>query len=163
MFPLFNYKYKIPQENDLGAFGVKRKYDIHTGVDLYCNHGDVVLSIEEGEVLAIKPFTGEIAGFPWWNDTWGIAIKGKSGIINYGEVKPKKSLKEGDFVKEGDIIGIVIPVLKKDKGKVPSTSMLHLELYNSYNGEWVEWELGNKKPDNLEDPTNLLISLYKNI
>jgi len=87
MFPLFNYKYKIPQENDLGAFGVKRKYDIHTGVDLYCNHGDVVLSIEEGEVLAIKPFTGEIAGFPWWNDTWGIAIKGKSGIINYGEVK----------------------------------------------------------------------------
>lgn len=41
--------------------------------------------------------------------------------------------------------------------------MLHLELYNNYNGEWVEWELGNKKPDNLEDPTNLLISLYKNI
>jgi len=64
--------------------------------------------------------------------------------------------KVNDIVKEGDTIGYVTPVLKEDKRKVPSTSMLHLELYNNYNGKWVEWTLDKPKPNNLEDPTKLL-------
>ena len=163
MFPLKNYKYDIPKADDLGAFGVKRKFDTHTGVDLYCNESDVVFAIEDGEVLAIRPFTGEIAGFPWWNDTWAVAIKGASGIINYGEVHPWEKWRVGDKIKEGEFIGFVIPVLKVDKGKVPSTSMLHLELYNDYNGEWIEWTLNTPQPSNLLDPTGLLVTELKKI
>lgn len=161
MFPLRNYQYQIPVEEDLGAFGVTRKYDIHTGVDLYCNEGDPVYAIEDGVIIDIKPFTGEIAGFPWWNDTWAIAIAGPSGIINYGEIKPE-AFEEGDIVKEGTLLGHVIPVLKEDKGKVPSISMLHVELYKNYNGGWIEWSLGTPRPSRLLDPTWLLKAHLKN-
>ena len=157
MFPLKNYKYEIPKVDDLGAFGVKRKFDTHTGVDLYCNKGDIVFAIEEGTIVAIKPFTGEIAGFPWWNDTWALAVAGKSGIINYGEVYPWEKWSVGDKINEGDFVGFVIPVLKVDKGKVPSTRMLHLELYHEYNGEWIAWELDSPQPANLLNPTELLL------
>lgn len=163
MFPIKDYKYEIPQGEALGAFGVKRKFDTHTGVDLYCNEGDWVHAIEDGTIIAIEPFTGEIAGFPWWNDTYAVAIKGVSGIINYGEIYPRVGWYVGYKIKEGEIIGHVIPVLKEDKGKVPSTSMLHLELYTKYDGRWVEWTLNTPQPDNLLDPTNLLLKNLESI
>ncbi len=156
MFPLKNYKHEVPLGDDLGAFGVIRKHDIHTGIDLYCNEGDEVYAIEDGEVLAIKPFTGEIAGFPWWNDTYAVAVKGKSGVINYGEIQPDDKLNVGDKITEGTPLGHVIPVLKKDKGKVPSMNMLHLELYEEYNDHWIEWQLDTPQPENLKNPTDLL-------
>lgn len=162
MFPLKGYKYEIPTGQDLGAFGVVRKHDIHTGVDLYCNEGDLVFAIEDGMVVAVRPFTGEIAGFPWWRDTWAIAVVGRSGIINYGEIKPSE-FRVGDKIKEGAILGHVIPVLKEEKGKVPSINMLHLEIYNEYSGKWLEWSLNTEKPSNLEDPTNLLLFLKKGV
>jgi murein DD-endopeptidase MepM/ murein hydrolase activator NlpD len=158
MFPIKNYKYEIPKGDDLGAFGVKRKFDTHTGVDLYCNEGDSVYAIEDGKIIAIEPFTGEIAGFPWWNNTYALAILGLSGVINYGEIQPLSNLKVGDTIKSGDELGNVVPVLKKDKGKVPSTSMLHLELYSQYTGKWIEWTLNTPQPENLLNPTNLLLS-----
>jgi murein DD-endopeptidase MepM/ murein hydrolase activator NlpD len=161
MFPLKNYPYQIPEKDDLGAFGVKRKHDIHTGVDLYCKEGETVYAIEDGIVIAIEPFTGEIAGFPWWNDTYAMAIQGASGIINYGEIQPLLDVKVGDAISEGAVLGHVIPVLKKDKGKVPSTSMLHLELYNEYTGNWIEWALDKDKPVNIQDPTTLLKEEFK--
>jgi len=156
MFPLKNYKYEIPIGNELGAFGVTRKHDIHTGVDLYCNEGDEVFAIEDGEVVAIEWFTGEKVQMPWWNNTQAIAIKSRSGTINYGEVIANETLKVGDIVNEGYLLGKVVPVLLKDKGKVPSTSMLHLELYNKYEGDWALWSLGESQPVNLADPTSLL-------
>ena len=156
MFPLKNYKYEIPEGDALGAFGVKRKFDVHTGVDLYCEEGDLVYAIEDGEVVAVMPFTGDIAGFPWWNNTYAIAISGASGIINYGEIQPDVLIKPTDKITKGTILGYVIPVLKVDKGKVPSTSMLHVELYNEYEGFWTEWELDKDQPENLENPTELL-------
>jgi murein DD-endopeptidase MepM/ murein hydrolase activator NlpD len=160
MFPLKDYKYSIPTGTDLGAFGVSRKFDIHTGVDLYCEPFADVIAIEDGEIIAIEWFTGEVVDMPWWNNTKAIAIKGKSGVINYGEVVPHENLKVGDKVKEGDLIGWVATVLKKDKGKVPSITMLHIELYSEYNGDWCLWELDEEKPINLLDPTELLIKQY---
>lgn len=148
----------MPQDTDLGAFGVKRKYDVHTGVDLYCEEGDFVYAIEAGVVIAIQPFTGPSVGLPWWNDTSAVAIKGASGIIVYGEIDPFYYMYVGDTINEGDILGRVIPVLKTDKSKVPSTTMLHIELYSSYTGKWAEWPLGESKPNELENPTGLLIS-----
>jgi len=154
--PLANYKYNLPIGDDLGAFGVERKHDIHTGIDLYCDKYAEVHSMEDGIIVAIEWFTGPMVNMPWWNDTMAIAIKGNSGTINYGEVNVFEGLKVGDTVTEGQVIGLVVPVLKTDKGKVPSTSMLHLELYTEYNGKWVMWELGQPQPDNLLNPTSLL-------
>jgi murein DD-endopeptidase MepM/ murein hydrolase activator NlpD len=155
-FPLKQYNYEIPTGDHFGAFGTTRKFDMHTGVDMYCKEGDEVVAMEDGEVIAIEWFTGEPVDMPWWNDTKAIAIKGKSGTINYGEVLPHEDLKVGDKVTEGQLLGWVTPVLKKDKGKVPSTSMLHLELYTEYNGDWVLWEVGAPQPSNLLDPTEML-------
>ncbi len=155
-FPLNNFKYEIPINDDLGAFGVIRKFDRHTGIDLYCQPNDEVYAIENGEIVAIEWFTGEPVGMPWWNDTMAIAVKGDSGTINYCELIPLNGLKVGDKISEGQVLGNITPVLKKDKGKVPSTSMLHLELYTQYEGKWVEWSLDKDKPDNLLDPTELL-------
>lgn len=156
MFPLKNYEYDLPTDNHLGAFGTPRKFDVHTGIDLYTTKDSEVFAIEDGEIVAIEWFTGAMVKMPWWNDTQAIAIKGKSGVINYGEVQPHYDIMIGDIVKEGDLIGWVIPVLKKDKGKVPSTSMLHLELYAEYNGKWCTWELGEDQPKNLLNPLEIL-------
>lgn len=156
-FPLNNYLYNIPLNNDLGAFGVIRKFDIHTGVDLYCFENDEVFAMEDGEIVGIEWFTGEIVGMPWWNNTMAVAVKGKHGVINYCELFPADGLVLGTKIQEGQLIGHIIPVLKKDKGKVPSTSMLHLELYSDYDGNWVEWILGKDKPINLMNPTEMLI------
>lgn len=157
-FPLKNYKHQIPIEADLGAFGVVRKFDNHTGIDLYCEDGDEVFAMEDGEVIAIEWFTGEAVGMPWWNNTKAIAVRGKTGTFNYCELIPTNNLRVGDKVFEGQILGNITSVLKKDKGKVPSTSMLHLELYKEYNGEWVLWEIDTPQPSNLLDPTQLLIN-----
>ena len=153
MFPLKKYEYIIPDSSMCGGYGFKRKYDTHTGVDLYCNDGDNVYCIEGGVVVDICEFTG-VNESPWWEDTYAIVIKGKSGFILYGEIIPESNFKIGSDVKEGDLIGNVKRVLKKDKGVTP-TSMLHLKLYNDYT-EPVWWI--DEKTKNLKDITKLLWS-----
>lgn len=161
-FPLKDFKYKIPKGEDFGAFAVKRKYDIHTGIDLYCEEDSEVFAIEDGEIVKIDWFTGEKIDMPWWNNTMAIAISGHLGVIVYGELLPINTLKVGDKVNKGDLLGFIKPVLKTNKGKVPSTSMLHLELFSEFNGEWIEWNLDKTKPENLLDPTEILESLLNN-
>ena len=159
MFPLKNYNYELPKDNDLGAFGTPRKFDVHTGIDLYCKMNDEVFSIEDGEIVAIEWFTGKKVNMPWWYDTQAVAIKGEYGTINYGEVKVNPNIKVGDKINEGDLVGWVTPVLKVDKGKVPSTSMLHIELYTEYDGNWAIWNLDESQPNNLLNPLTLLEKL----
>lgn len=143
-----------------GQFGAVRKHDIHTGIDLYCKDGEEVYAIEEGVVVKYDWFTGMRASppSPWWNNTSAIAIKGKAGVIVYGELTAFEEIyRVGTSIREGKLIGRVVQVLKEDKKKVPSTSMLHLELYKEYEGFWHEWKLFTYKPENLLDPTPLLI------
>ena len=61
-----------------GQFGAKRRHDIHTGVDLYCEMGTDVLAVEAGVVTKVVWFTGSQApGLgEWWNDTLAILIEG---------------------------------------------------------------------------------------
>lgn len=119
-----------------GRFGAKRKYDYHTGIDIYCNNCDPVYALEDGIVINIVEFTG-FNETPWWEDTYAILIKSKSGVILYGEIyKPNFNI--GDVVKKHQHIANVKKVLKKDKG-LPMC-MLHLELYESnYNGSGEVW------------------------
>ena len=139
-----------------GDFGAIRKHDMHTGLDVYCEPGQFVVAVEDGNIISIENFTGENANppSPWWNDTKAILIEGKSGVVVYGEIKPLDSIKIGDKIKAGKIIGKVITVLKKDKG-TPMT-MLHIELYKPGTKETVIWNLGEPQPDSLLNPLEYL-------
>lgn len=136
-----------------GMFGAIRKHDIHTGIDLYCPMGTKVLSIEDGVVVDVVPFTGSVANppTPFWNDTYAVVILGDSGYLLYGEIEPTVS--KGDRIQKGQPIGHVVPVLRSFKGR--PMVMLHMEAYSTY-AEPVEWLLGHPKPNGLEDITPIL-------
>lgn len=148
---------EIPILNHPGSFAYKRKNHIHEGVDLYCEEGDDVYSILDGEIIGIFPFTGVIANSPWWNDTYSVLVRHNHFVINYGEITPSNNIKVGDKINEGNIVGNVKRVLKADKGR-PMT-MLHLEMYSlETNSPIAEWPLNQGKPENLLDPTDFLMS-----
>lgn len=136
-----------------GQFGTVRKHDIHTGVDLYCIEGTVVVAVEDGFVVAIEEFTGTAAKSPWWHNTQAILVEGMSGVVCYGEVAVSEALRIGDRVSEGQPLGTVKTVLRKDKGR-PMT-MLHIELYQTGTVESVWWNCEHR-PENLCDPTKFL-------
>jgi hypothetical protein len=152
--------YLLPDKKSQGWFGANRKYDIHTGIDLYCNQFDNVYAIEDGIVVNVCNFTGPKAGLDWWNDTDAVLIEGKSGVILYGEIDP--IVKIGDHILEGDLIGKILRVLKTDKG-LPM-DMLHLELYEvGYRGNGEIWNLQEAKPTLLKDPSMLVLSYIYDI
>ncbi len=151
--PLINMPKEIPTGDHPGAFGTKRKHDRHTGIDLYCNPGEPVVSICSGTIVSIERFTGASVGSPWWHETDCVIVDTIYGYIVYGEMK--SHLKVGTKLKAGDIIGEVVTVLTKDKGK-PMT-MLHLELYSKgWDLKVVDWFLDQEKPEHLENPQILL-------
>lgn len=138
-----------------GRFGAIRKHDIHTGLDLYCDSNEPFYCVEDGIIIGIFNFTGEDVGSPWWNKTKGILVKGSKHCILYGEVDT--DLKVGDYVKEGDLLGIVKTVLKEDKG-LPMT-MLHIEAYDlNYEGEGEIWNLDSDKPKSLLNIEHILFN-----
>jgi murein DD-endopeptidase MepM/ murein hydrolase activator NlpD len=147
----------IVLEEGPGSFGYKRKFDIHTGIDLYCDDRAPVYCVEDGRVVNIENFTGESAQSPWWNETKAVLVESKSGVLVYGEIDVDESIHIGKNIKIGDILGYVIPVLKKDKGT--PMCMLHFELYKHGTTSTVWWKLEDDKPSNLLNPTTLLKSL----
>lgn len=161
-FPLhtyFNNRF-IPVYPHLGGFGAVRRFDIHNGVDIYCE-GDVdVSAVEDGEVVEVGQFTGKDVGSPWWNDTWYVTVKGHSGYVVYGETVPIREMIVGAKVKRGQKIAFVTPVLKTNKVrkdiKGHSDHMLHIELKRElvHDGGWP---LNTERPKELLDPTAYLI------
>ena len=157
LFPLLNYKLEIPDNEHPGSFGAVRKYDVHTGVDLYCDPGTRVLAVESGKVVAIENFTGPEADSPWWNSTSAVLIEGKSGVVLYGELEPDIRMETGLKIEKGQTIGYVKTVLKNNKN-LPMT-MLHIELYKHGTRESNWWR--SEKPNHLLDPTKLLKKALK--
>lgn len=145
--------YGIPYNGHPGYFASKRKYDIHIGIDLYCNDGDPVYALYDGEITLIEAFTGKFASppSPWWNNTYSVTIYDGKGYILYGEIIPSSNIHVGKYIKSGDQIGTIKQVLKINKGR--PTSMLHLELYSSNISESYIWNLNTNKPEHLHDPT----------
>lgn len=149
------FKTPIPVAEHPGAFGAKRRHDVHTGVDLYALDGEPVWAMASGEVVAVIPFTGALAKCPWWLDTDAIVIEDQSGIWLYGEVRASTWVKVGATVLEGEVIGRVKRVLRNDKGR--PTAMLHMERYVHGCREFAPiWELGSPCPSTLVDPTPYL-------
>lgn len=144
-----------PKPGDAGFFGAVRKYDIHTGIDLYTLDGAEVYALRGGVVVNIEVFTGPSAGSDWWEDTSAILVEDAEGVILYGELTPVEGLGVGDIVSPGQLIGFVKRVLRVDKGKNP-TSMLHLEYYTLGTRNSVWWKKGEQMPDNLRNPIELL-------
>lgn len=156
VWPLLSVFPTLPRGNHPGAFGVPRRHDVHTGVDLYSPLGTYVRAVEDGRVVAVVPFTGAPES-PWWNPTEAILVEGESGVVLYGEVSPSVSV--GDEVFVGSVIGTVLQVLRHEpRAPFPDhlPSMLHLELYRTGTVEPVWWRLGEGKPESLLDPTLLL-------
>jgi hypothetical protein len=151
----FNLTYPVPKEGEPGYFGAVRKFDIHTGIDLYCSPYQAVYAIESGVVVKMEDFTGEDAGSPWWNATKAVLVEGESGVIVYGEISPMEGMYVGERLEKGDFIGNVIPVLKKRKGDIPE-HMLHLELMTHGSYTTLVWELDTPKPECLLNPERLL-------
>lgn len=138
-----------------GSFGAERKYDIHTGIDIYCEPNQVCCAMESGVVVKVEVFTGPNAEppSPWWNETHAVFVEGNSGVIVYGEIRPLSTINIGKKISSGQILGHVVTVLRKDKG-LPMT-MLHVELYEKGAREAVIWGLGEDKPKTLLDPSKL--------
>lgn len=153
-WPVPSVKKSIPGKNTQGYFGAIRKYDIHTGIDIYCNPNCEVIAVESGVVKNIEEFTGPSAGSPWWRETKAVWVEGDSGVVVYGEIDPIVNI--GDKVSPGDLIGFVKTVLSNNKG-LPMT-MLHIELYNKEMTETVWWKHGEEQPETLLDPTDFLIN-----
>ena len=157
------FNWRLPEYNEPGAFGAVRKFDIHEGVDIYCVKHAKVYAMEDGEVVASYHYTGNAAKCDWWNDTWGIKIKGKSGVITYGELEMpeynRKLPSVGTFVKTGDLIGVVGQVLKdgkkRDDIRNHNVCMLHIEL-RTENCHLDGWKLGEDRDKKLLDPTPYL-------
>lgn len=150
---------EIPMYPHVGSFGIRRRYDHHCGVDLYAPEGEFVYPVEDGEIVDICPFTGPKAGYNFWLDTDAIYVKGKSGIVVYGEIEVTKQLKIGDKVNINQCIGSVKRVIVKDKGR--PMSMLHLELHDKNHIHCGHWHRDGQKPIGKLDPTNLLIKSIK--
>lgn len=155
-WPLANKEPSIVPVGSVGDFAFRRSFYHHPGIDIYAGNGHPVQAIEDGIVVHIEHFTGEQANppSPWWNDTWAIMIEGQSGVIGYCEILVDPWLDIGEQVKAGDVVGHVIPVLKKDKGN--GTTMLHLEQYVTGSREHVTWVLDAPKPESLLNPRELL-------
>ena len=152
-WPLPGCSVPVPT-TEQGAFAAVRTHDTHTGVDLYCDVGQTVTAVEDGQVVAVTQFTGG-AESPWWNDTWAVMVEGASGVVTYGEITPL--VQEGVVVRAGDPVGTVLRVLKKDKGR--PTSMLHLELY-THGTRAHPWWRGDTQPPELLDPTDALLRCH---
>lgn len=162
----------IPRFYEPGAFGAIRKFDIHEGVDIYTHDGAPVYAVEDGVVTAVYEFTGKKSKCKWWNETWCVKVKGKSGVVTYGELaKPfdekclaRQTYEEaiiGRCVSVGDIIGHVTPVLRPEKYRPDirnhSVAMLHMELRKE-TCHIDGWKLDGERDKRLLDPTPYLKS-----
>lgn len=147
----------------LGAFGAVRKHHTHEGIDLYGEDKESVFAVEDGVVVGIEWFTGAYADIPspWWNNTQGVLVLGKSGVVVYGEILISENIEIGSQILRSQKIGELATVLKKDKGR-PMT-MLHLELYEKGITQSGEWDHGNPMPKGLLDPTSFIEESFFNI
>lgn len=155
-WPIRNKNPEIPPWGHVGDFAFRRSFYHHPGIDIYCPDQTIVQAVEEGTVVLIENFTGPDADppSPWWLPTSSILIEGVSGVLGYCEMAPYSHLYKGAHVFEGESLGLIIPVLKKDKGN--GTTMLHFEKYLPATKEHVTWILDTPKPTNLRNPRKLL-------
>ncbi len=166
----------VPSPGEPGSFAEDRKDRRHSGVDLYAPAGSEVVSIDEGLVIEVGPFTSPRM-IPYWNETFYVLVENDSGLfVKYAELEATV-VNPGHRLSSGDPVGRVGSVLNPAKIDEDSPayirdliererpSMLHLELYSSRpepsqryrGGNWF----GEEEPKGLLDPTELLATIKK--
>lgn len=153
-------------------FAAVRKHDIHTGMDIFTESGTQATSPFDGIVVKMGNFTGndaEPTPSPWWNNTQYVVVKhfipafytyGElvERFVLYGEIAISPELFVGKNVKEGELLGTIVEVLKNNKG-LP-TSMLHVEMYEECPPFPAIWNIGERRPTYLCDPHRFLSLCY---
>jgi hypothetical protein len=156
--------WEVPSNGHDGAFSTRRRFDVHTGIDIYCPPGAPVHAVEDGTVLRIEKFTGPEMGSEWWLPTECILVRGASGVVNYGEVKPDDGIVPGVKVLKGQRLATVLQV-RKPKPTTKPLTMLHLELYEYDEATYAQapdvsttvwWHHDHPQPARLLDPTKRL-------
>ncbi len=141
--------------NELGSFGRETGGTMRTRVDLYCERGQSVVSVEEGTVVAIVPFSGKHTREnpnSTDHDTFAVLVEGPAGVVVYGNVHPLVAV--GKRVKADEHIASVVPRCSHFTG-VPMV-MLGFELHATGSRELLRWYRGDPRPDALLDPIPLL-------
>ncbi len=170
-WPVPGFKKTIPTIGEPGGFLQDRGDRKHCGIDIYAPQNTAVVAIESGTVVLVDIFTSPDL-ISYWNETFQIIIKGRSGLFyRYAELNDT-CVKIDDDVEEGEALGHIGRVLNTDRidSKSPvyiqqlkkqnHDCMLHLELYDSkpeksdnyLGGNWF----GKDKPNHLIDPAEML-------
>lgn len=134
----------------------------HAGVDLFANEGDIVVTPEDGRVLAILPFN---AG------TWAVYVRSMldDRVVNLGEVE-KLSWREFG-VAPGQSVRVGQP-LARIGVQAKGSTMLHLETYGvdgvddqaviaAIRAGELSWPASRTAPAWLRDPTAYLLTAAK--
>lgn len=166
---LLSIDWEFPK-NPQNLFGAERKYDRHTGIDIFAPVGTIVYPLHEGKVVQIGWFTGanSVPPSPWWNDTKYVIVAFTRDIPNplfgyieaitdyalYGELEPLVEV--GQLVDQQTELGVIQRVLKNDKGN--PVSMLHFEMYRFLPEHPMFWYKGEPCPHTLLNPTSYLKS-----
>jgi len=153
-----------------GKYGVVRRFDRHTGIDLYAEEGSKVVSMTDGYIKHLGPFTGPGVvcddypnGSDWWLPTEYIVIEHGGVLVLYGEILVNFHVRErwkdklgSKYLEAGTTLGTVKRVLRHDKGT--PTSMLHVEQLREWTSRCpVVWGREDEDPPKeLMDPTNLI-------
>lgn len=162
---------RIPQKGETGSFWEDRGDRYHCGVDLYAPVNTEVFSVEGGIVAETGLMTSpEI--LPYWNPTHYVIIEHEKGLFcKYGELAGF-TMKKGDEVEPGSLIGRVGMVLNSaridnscplyiQRLKNKNPSMLHFEVWENepitvhrkyLGGNWFAEEM----PENLRNPSGYL-------
>ena len=122
----------------------------HAGVDLIVPAGTEVIAMSSGSVIRVAPF---------YAGTDAVEVLHTDGtVVRYTEIKP--SVKVGDNLKQGDVIGAVIA------NNQSGASMLHIEVYlgtstgslsNPNNKEYDYLDFKNyERRSDLIDPMDVL-------
>lgn len=165
---------KLPINGERGSFWEDRKDRHHAGVDIYAPCDCEVVAIEDGEVVDVAVFTSPQL-IHYWFVTYSVMIRAADGKVHrYAEMKDT-TVKTGDKVKGGQVIGHVGKVLNLDAINETSpgyiqklksagdASMLHFEMHSGFPQAIENYKGGNyfleNKPDYIEDPTAYLRSI----
>lgn len=104
-------KYKVAEHD---KYGIRKNHYVlfkqrqHSGFDITADIGTRVHSVQNGEVLLAKFDGTTTEGFDAFNDGYGnkIEILNEDGRrVVYGHLR-KILVKQGDIVKQGDVIGL---------------------------------------------------------
>jgi len=165
---------RIPRKGEPGSFWEDRGDRYHCGIDLYAPENTEVVSVEGGIVTETGLMTSPEL-LPYWNPTYYVIIEHEKGLFcKYGELACF-SVKKGDKLEPGSLIGHVGMVLNSDKIdkscplyiqklKNKNPSMLHFEVWKNepitahrhyLGGNWF----ADEKPKNLVDPVEYLESI----